>query len=75
MNMLGTLSLLSSLSILATTIATPIKARSEYALKERHHVPRLFSRVQRAPLNHVIDLKIALKQSNFDELERQLYEG
>lgn len=49
--------------------------RSEYAVKERHHVPRQWSRISSAPSQHLIQLSIGLKQSRFSELERHLYEG
>jgi len=45
-----------------------------YAIKDSHFAPRSFSRVRRAPKDHVLNLKISLKQSKFDELERHLYE-
>ncbi|KAH9214734.1 tripeptidyl peptidase-like protein [Leptodontidium sp. 2 PMI_412] len=48
--------------------------RSLYTLKERHHVPRSWSRVGPAPAQHMIQLQIGLKQGQFSELERQLYE-
>ncbi len=54
---------------------TPLRARTSYAVKETHHVPRRWRRVARAPEEHMIHLQIGLKQSKFDELERHLYEG
>lgn len=56
-----------------TTVVTG--KRSLYTLKERHHVPRSWSRVGPAPAQHMIQLQIGLKQGQFSELERQLYEG
>ena len=53
--------------------ASPV--RSTYAVKDRHYVPSRWSKVQRAPADHLINLQIGLKQSQFDELERHLYEG
>ncbi|KKY15785.1 putative tripeptidyl-peptidase 1 precursor [Diplodia seriata] len=55
-------------------LASPIRARSPYAVKETHYVPRQWSRAGRAPDDHVLHLHIGLKQSQFDELERHLYE-
>jgi hypothetical protein len=52
-----------------------IRSRTSYAVKERHNVPRKWKRVARAPSEGIINLNIALKQSQFDELERHLYEG
>jgi tripeptidyl-peptidase I len=62
---------------LATQLAhaTPIKARSEYAVKESHFVPRGWSLTGKPSPKHTINLSIAVKQSQFDELERHLYEG
>ncbi|KAI1369941.1 tripeptidyl-peptidase 1 precursor [Xylaria arbuscula] len=54
-------------------LASPI-ARSDYSLKESHHVPRGWAKVKRAPAEHVMQVQIGLKQSNFAELEKQLYE-
>jgi hypothetical protein len=48
---------------------------SSYQLKEYHHVPRSWSRIGAAPPDHIINLRIGLAQSRFDELERSLYEG
>lgn len=55
--------------------ATPIKVRTDYAVKEVHPAPRKWSDAGRAPSNHMIHMQIGLKQGNFDELERHLYEG
>jgi tripeptidyl-peptidase I len=55
--------------------ASPLRIRSPYAVKETHPVPRQWSKVAPAPENHIIQLQIGLKQSQFDELERHLYEG
>ncbi|KAH7310279.1 peptidase S8/S53 domain-containing protein [Rhexocercosporidium sp. MPI-PUGE-AT-0058] len=62
---------LTTLLGLATTVTGN---RSLYSLKERHHVPRKWSRIGPAPSQHMIQLQIGLKQSQFSELERQLYE-
>ncbi|KAI4250164.1 MAG: hypothetical protein L6R40_000336 [Gallowayella cf. fulva] len=53
---------------------SPVRSRSLYAVKDSHHVPRKWTRVGDAPPDHVVNLEIALKQSQFDELERHLYE-
>lgn len=57
------------------TFASPVKARSPYAVKDSHHVPTRWHRLDRAPADHVVNLQISLKQSQFGELERHLYEG
>ncbi|CAL8576730.1 hypothetical protein XPA_002596 [Xanthoria parietina] len=53
---------------------SPVHSRSSYAVKDSHHVPRQWTRIGQAPADHVVKLEIALKQSQFDELERHLYE-
>lgn len=58
----------------ALATASPVR-RSDYAVKETHPVPQKWSKVGPAPADHVIKLQIGLKQSQFDELERHLYEG
>ncbi|KAI0966227.1 tripeptidyl-peptidase 1 precursor [Xylaria arbuscula] len=54
-------------------LATPV-ARSDYSVKDSHFVPRGWAKVERAPADHLLDLQIGLKQSNFAELEKQLYQ-
>ncbi|KAI3330031.1 tripeptidyl-peptidase 1 precursor [Ustulina deusta] len=54
-------------------IATPV-ARSGYSVKDLHNVPRGWAKVARAPADHVMNLQIGLKQNNFAELEKQLYQ-
>lgn len=63
---------LSALSLLVAANPTP---RSHYAVKDSHPVPGKWSRLDDAPADHKIALSIALKQGQFDELERHLYEG
>lgn len=67
--------LLSAAAAAQAALATPIRARTPYAVKESHYVPRQWSNTGPAPESHVIHLHIGLKQSQFDELERHLYEG
>lgn len=70
------LKLLITLCLLASTVfSSEVRVRSNYAVKERHHVPRKFKRIGPAPSQHKIRLQIGLKQSQFAELERHLYEG
>ncbi|KAF2501113.1 tripeptidyl-peptidase 1 precursor [Lophium mytilinum] len=67
-------------SVLSVAIAaqavfcSPVRSRSPYVVKETHNVPRQWKRVSRAPSAHTIDLHIGIKQGQFDELERHLYE-
>lgn len=60
---------------LSPVIGSPIQARSSYAVKDTHFVPRKWNNVGPAPSDHRINLQIGLKQSQFSELERHLYEG
>ncbi len=59
----------------ALVTSSPLRVRSPYAVKETHPVPSQWSNVGPAPADHVINLQIGLKQSQFDELERHLLEG
>ncbi|KAF2092604.1 tripeptidyl-peptidase 1 precursor [Rhizodiscina lignyota] len=52
--------------------ANPLKSR--YAVKETHTVPQGYRRVADAPGHRLIRLQVGLKQNQFDELERRLYE-
>jgi tripeptidyl-peptidase-1 len=54
---------------------TPIQARTTYAVKGAHPVPRQWTKLGRAPREQMLHLQIGVKQSQFDELERHLYEG
>ncbi|KAF2426239.1 subtilisin-like protein [Tothia fuscella] len=49
-------------------------SRSPYAIREKHVVPKAWQRIGPAPADAVIDLRIALKQSRFDELEAHLFQ-
>jgi hypothetical protein len=53
----------------------PPRDLKDYAIEEAHYVPKRWIRQDRAPLDDLIDLSISLKQGNFAELERLLYEG
>ncbi|KAI5860527.1 tripeptidyl-peptidase 1 precursor [Durotheca rogersii] len=64
----------SALLAVRVAVANPVPSRSAYRVKDEHHVPRDWRRLRRAPADHVIDLQIGVKQSNFGELERHLYE-
>lgn len=55
-------------------LASPV-ARSTYAVKETHFVPRRWIEKGRAPKEHMLALQIGVKQGDFEELERHLYEG
>ena len=65
-------------SILVTAqavVGSPIRSRTPYVVKETHFVPRKWRQVGEAADGSIISLNIGLKQSQFDELERHLYEG
>ena len=55
--------------------ASPIQARTPYAVKDSHFVPSKWRQVAAAPSTHNIDLRIAVKQNQFTDLEKHLYEG
>jgi tripeptidyl-peptidase-1 len=61
-------------AIATQAIATPI-ARSPYAVKETHYVPRDWSKLERSHGGKTIQLQIGLKQGSFDELDRHLHES
>ena len=52
-----------------------LASASPYKLKEYHPVPRGWTQIGQAPRTHSIQLEIGLKQSRFDDLEKDLYEG
>ncbi|KAI4128849.1 MAG: hypothetical protein LQ347_004015 [Umbilicaria vellea] len=66
--------LLTLLLAVDAALASPVRARTAYAVKDSHVVPSRWRRVGPAPADHWISLQIGLKQSQFDELERHLYE-
>ncbi|KAI1372962.1 tripeptidyl-peptidase 1 precursor [Hypoxylon crocopeplum] len=72
--MVGFVVAFSALLAAQASLANPVRSRTPYRVKDAHHVPRGWKRVRRAPADHVIDLQIGVKQSNFAELERHLYE-
>ena len=73
--MFGIVSLLSIAVAAQAVLGTPIRARTPYAVKETHYVPRKWTKVGSAAPGNMIHLQIAVKQGQFDELERHLYEG
>jgi tripeptidyl-peptidase-1 len=60
---------------IASTIATRLQSRSTYAVKDSHLIPRRWTRLGPAPLLHIVQLQIGLRQSNFGGLEKHLYDG
>lgn len=73
--MRGIASALLSAAIAAQSLASPIRARSPYEVKETHYAPREWTKLDRSHGDRVIQLNIGLKQGNWDELERHLHEG
>jgi len=73
--------MLGNLLVLALGLSThlaagnPIKSRSPLVVKDSHFVPSKWTNVGDAPENHVIELRIGVKQGDFDALEKHLYEG
>lgn len=67
-------SVLIIFTTLSTVFGSYLNSRP-YVVKERHVVPKKWTRLGRAPADAILELQIALKQSKFDELERHLYEG
>ena len=63
------------LPLVLAAVVTAIPSR-DYVHKEKETVPHPqgWSKSRPAPADHVIELRIALPQSNFAELERHLYE-
>jgi tripeptidyl-peptidase-1 len=72
--MLGASILLTIAVFTPAVFASPV-ARSTYAVKETHFVPRRWTQKGRAPKEQMLALQIGVKQGDFDELERHLYEG
>ncbi|KIW05707.1 uncharacterized protein PV09_03567 [Verruconis gallopava] len=67
--------LLLFLVALGDALAVNSTARSAYSLKERHHVPPGWRNVGDAPRDAKIALRVALRQRNWTELEKELLEG
>ena len=56
-------------------VASPIQARSPYAVKETHFAPREWTKLNRANGNKLVQLQIGLKQSDMDGLLKHLDES
>ncbi len=65
----------SAILAFCDALATPIRARSPYVVKETHYVPKEWERQDRAHGGRTISLQIGLKQGRFEELDRHLNEG
>jgi tripeptidyl-peptidase I len=73
--MLGASVLLVVTVAVQSIFGTPIRSRTAYAVREAHPVPRKWVKMGRAPADRLLTLQIGVKQGQFDELERHLYEG
>lgn len=73
--MYGVSILLTIAIAVEAAVSTPIQARTAYSIKGKHPVPRQWTRRDRAPRTQMLQLQIGVKQSNFADLERHLYEG
>ena len=67
------------ISILAFTLlcsphAASLNLYKNYVLKDSHVVPATWTQLHRADPDHVLNIRIGLKQNSFDELEKRLYE-
>ncbi|KAK5072853.1 hypothetical protein LTR64_000737 [Lithohypha guttulata] len=63
-----------SVQTVSASPVPPLNSRSTYAVKETHFVPRGWSDAGKPHPNHLVDLKIGLKNKRFADLERHLYE-
>ncbi|KAK0120242.1 hypothetical protein ONS95_011648 [Cadophora gregata] len=72
--MLGASILLTIAIAAEAVLGNPIQVRTSYAVKEKHWVPKRWTKMGRAPSEKIINLQIGVKQSNFGELERHLNE-
>ncbi|KAI2633346.1 tripeptidyl-peptidase 1 precursor [Xylaria nigripes] len=72
--MVGITTVLSTAFVAAAHVLANPVTRSDYSVKDSHIVPRGWTKIARAPSDHVMQIQIGLKQSNFAELEKQLYE-
>ncbi|PSR76287.1 tripeptidyl peptidase-like protein [Coniella lustricola] len=66
--------LLAAAVLARSALAKPIQQRSPFALKDAHFVPRRWTQVGYPEAGHSVALRIGLKQGDFAELERHLYE-
>lgn len=67
--------IVTALAAAQAVVGSPVKARSPYAVKETHNVPRKWTKIGIPAPEHMVNLKIGLKNKRFNELERRLYEG
>lgn len=63
------------LALGTSSLAGPIAARSNYAVKGSHPVPRGWRQLNRAPSDHKMEMRIGLTQGDFTSLEKHLLEA
>jgi hypothetical protein len=73
--MLGVSVFLTVAVAVQAVFGSPVQSRTAYAVKETHRVPRKWVKMGRAPADKMLNLQIGVKQGQFGELERHLYEG
>ncbi|KAH7311332.1 tripeptidyl-peptidase 1 precursor [Stachybotrys elegans] len=57
-----------------SAFALPTHDQRQYEVKETHILPKRWQNLGRAPADRIIDLQIGVRQGNFEELEKRLYE-
>jgi tripeptidyl-peptidase-1 len=70
-----TSALLAAAIAAQAALASPIRARSPYVVKETHYAPREWTKLQRSNGDSMVQLQIGLKQGRFDDLVKHLNEG
>lgn len=69
-------SVLLTIAVAAQAVfGSPIQSRTAYAVKETHYLPRGWVKTGRASAERMLNINIGVKQSQFNELERHVYEG
>ncbi|UJO13809.1 Tripeptidyl-peptidase SED2 [Fulvia fulva] len=64
--------LLCAIGTITTAYALPQNVRSDYAVKERHNVPKAWTKVGEASKSDMVHLQIGLKQQNEGVVEEHL---
>jgi hypothetical protein len=70
-----TSALLAAAIAAQAAFASPIRARTPYAVKETHYAPREWTKLGRSNGDRLVQLQIGLKQGKFDDLVKHLNEG
>jgi len=72
--MFGKIALIAGLAA-QVAVSSPLKVRSPYVVKDTFNVPAKWTNLGPAPEDHVVELRIGVKQGDFEQLEKTLYEG